>query len=230
MLNVRNKLWVKAIAWLIVLTFLPEQVAWAVDYNLRGALNGAVTPLASAATVATDASVLQGVQKDAAVDRMIADSITSSLKSLVGKQATDIKLSRQVSVHRNYPLNLTDNKIDELHTWMMDSGRNLVTCGAQALSGLFRAMGQNISPYQMAQSALLIDILSDSLDIYTYNQAKKLENSLYALANTALLYGYELKPFHWKDFYSNNKNISKALNKLIPYIAFVDDDHMVLVK
>ena len=43
---------------MIVLTFLPEQVAWAVDYNWRGVLNPSGISIASSAAVAPDASVL----------------------------------------------------------------------------------------------------------------------------------------------------------------------------
>jgi Xaa-Pro aminopeptidase len=228
MLNVRNKLWVKAIAWLIVMTFLPEQVAWAVDYNWRGVLNARVSPLAQAAAVAGDPSVLAGSPQ--ASDKVVADEIKEVLTQLIGRRATDIRLPAGVSVHRNYPLSLTEEKVNELHAWMLDPSRNLVTCGALALTGLLKLMDIRLMPYQVAHYALLIDILSDSLDIYTYNKAKRLESSLYALAKTALLFGVELKPFHVNDFDLHNKVISKELNKLIPFIAFVDDDHMVLVK
>ena len=81
MVNWRNKPWIKAIAWLIVLTFLPEQVAWAVDYNWRGVLNGQGISAVTSAAVATDASVLQ---KDEASDKVIAGAIKDALSQLVG--------------------------------------------------------------------------------------------------------------------------------------------------
>ena len=163
-------------------------------------------------------------------DKAVADAIRASLSPLVGSQATDIRLSRQVSVHRNNPIQISQEKIDEIHAWMMDPARSLVTCGALSLAGLMAAMGQPMPAAQLAQYTLLVDILSDSLDIYTYNASKRLENSLYALRQTALLFGVELKPFYWNNFDANNKAIAKALNKLVPFIAFVNDDHMVLVK
>ncbi|MFH0876846.1 MAG: cysteine peptidase family C39 domain-containing protein, partial [Candidatus Omnitrophota bacterium] len=139
-------------------------------------------------------------------------------------------MSRDITVHRTYPLSLNQEKLQELHEWMLDPARKLVTCGAMSLAGLFKLMGRRISPLEVAHYALLIDIISDSLDIYTYNSAKKLESSLYALAKTSALLGVELKPFYWSNFDLDSKEIAKALNKLIPFIAFVDDDHMVLVK
>ena len=227
MLDVRNKLWIKAIAWLIVLTFLPEQVAWAVDYNWRGALNAGMSPVVRAASVAQGSSVLN---QSLGSDKVIADGVKEALAQLVDKNATDIRLANDVTVHRTYPLSLTEDKLNELHAWMLDPAHNLFTCGVLSLTGLLSLLGQRISPAQIAHSALLIDILSDSLNIYTYNSAKKLESSLYALDKTAALFGVQLKPFLWSDFDPDNKNITKVLNKLIPFIAFLDDDHMVLVK
>ena len=163
MLDIRSKLWVKAIAWLIVLTFLPEQVAWAVDYNWRGVLNAGVSPLAQSAAVAQDPSVLA---RSGVSDKVVADEIRDTLAQLVGQTATDIKLAPAVSIHRNYPLSLTEEKVSELHAWMLDPSHNLVTCGALSLNSLFQLMDIRVPSYQVAHYALLIDILSDSLDIY----------------------------------------------------------------
>ncbi|MFH1690997.1 MAG: hypothetical protein ABIC68_00285, partial [Candidatus Omnitrophota bacterium] len=206
---------------------LPEQVAWAIDYDWRGLVAGRMSPSVSAAAVAQDGSVLA---KDEASEKILADTVKEALSQLINKTATDIKFSEQVTVHRNQPLALTQDKVDELYAWMADSRHNLVTCGALSLAGLSKLMGRQVSPFQVAHYALLIDILSDSLDIYTYNKDKKLESSLYALSKTAMLLGIELKPFYIPKFDLDNKEIAKHLNKLIPFIAFLDDDHMVLVK
>ncbi|HQP91841.1 MAG TPA: cysteine peptidase family C39 domain-containing protein, partial [Candidatus Omnitrophota bacterium] len=211
---------------MIVLTFLPEQVAWAVDYNLRGVLSGSGINAVSQAAVATDGSV---PKEQLASNQVIAKSIKESLSQLVNKDVTDIKLSRDLIIHRTYPLSLNEEKLNELSAWMND-GQDLITCGSYALAGMFGLMGRRINADQIAHYALLIDILSDSLNIYTYNKAKKLESSLYALDKTAEFFGIDLKPIYFKVFDLNNKEISKAINKLIPFIAFVDDDHMVLVK
>ncbi|MBI5873175.1 MAG: M24 family metallopeptidase [Candidatus Omnitrophica bacterium] len=236
MVNWRNKPWIKAIAWLIVLTFLPEQVAWAVDYNWRGVLNGQGISAVTSAAVATDASVLRknlsakDLVADEASDKVIAGAIKDALSQLVGKEATDIRLSDEVIVHRTYPLAITEDKVAELYAWMLDPAHDLVTCGALSLAGMLGLMGRRASSVQIAHYALLVDILSDSLNIYTYNKDKRLESSLYALAKTSALFGLDLKPFHFEEFELDNKAFAKALNKLIPFIAFVDDDHMVLVK
>ena len=105
MLNWRSKLWVKAIAWSVVIAFLPEQVAWAVDYNWRGMLKGQIASSVSQAAVAADPSALK---EDAASIKLVADSVKDALNQLINKQVTDIQLSRGVTVHRPYPLSLSE--------------------------------------------------------------------------------------------------------------------------
>jgi len=218
---------VKFVAWVIIAVFLPEQVAWALDYNWRGALTAGTAVSSSQAAVARGDFM---PFSDPRQDKMIADSLRDVLSQLIGKNATDIQISKQVAVHRTTPYQLTHDKLNEIDAWMRDGDRSLVTCGSQALAGLLASSGQGVSYLQVSHYALLFDLLSDSIDIYTYNRAKRLENSLYALSKTALLFGAELKPFQWSDFDADNKEIWKALRKLIPFIAFVNDDHMVLVK
>jgi hypothetical protein len=226
-LNITQKPWVKVVVWLVVLTFAPEQIAWAVDYNWRGMSSAGMTGSSPQASVAPGALL---PSQDKAANEAIANTLKAALVQMVGQNATDIRLSRSVTVHRTSPLALSENKVNEIDGWLREGDRSLITCGAQALAGYFRVIGQGVTPAQISHYALLIDLLSDSIDIYTYNKAKRLENSLYALSQAALLFGAELKPVHFVNFTADSKEISKVFAKMVPFILFVDDDHMVLVK
>jgi len=190
------KFWIRAVALIIVAIFIPEQAAWAVEYNpailwhnpsyapLYGSLNTlANTPLEAKAFNMT-----------------VASSLLHSLKPLTSHKASLIRLKRGLQVERK--VDLTSQKLKALYEWLRQPQTETVPCSTYTLYNFLQASGKNLNPASIASLLLFIDILLGNVQ----TGQNTIYNSLYAMGKTAAYFGLTLYP-------------RKIKTKSVPYVT-----------
>ncbi|MEK9149396.1 MAG: cysteine peptidase family C39 domain-containing protein, partial [Candidatus Desantisbacteria bacterium] len=115
--------------------------------------------------------------------------------------------------------------VQKVIDWIKNLPGSVINCAIISLSGLLTKLGKNVSREELAQKAIIIDILSGALNDTTAKGAK-LELSMYAIKLTAESKGVQLY------------GVSGSLDELMaagPFIAHLDmnndgtGDHFVIV-
>ncbi|MDD5281728.1 MAG: cysteine peptidase family C39 domain-containing protein, partial [Candidatus Omnitrophica bacterium] len=198
------KAWIRVVAFIVVAVFLPEQVAQAVEYDWRILWNKPVT-----------GSIAPSYLKDlSGIDTALA--IRNILKDIANKPITAIKISSNLTIGLDKPLEMSNQKIDEIFQWL--KGR---PCGSKALYDYLNYTGLKVTEQDIAILALTIDILNDV--VKPEGNPEVIKTSLYALSKTSEFFGQRLYSVKL-----DLNNLDKKID-LTPFIAHVNGDHYVLV-
>ena len=223
------KTWIRIVALIVVAVFLPEQVAQAVEYDWR--------VLWQKPAIGTFApSYLKDIRT---ID--IPLTIRNILKDISGKPVNAIKISPNLTINLEKPLNISKQRIEEIYNWLQGK-----PCGAKALYEYLSYKG--LSPkgtdpvlegtvpdtleQDVAVLALTIDILNDV--VKPEGNPEVIKNSLYALSKASEFFGHKLYPVK----VDSTKGLSPSeLNQGdlkgtvpdVPFIAHLKGDHYILV-
>ncbi|MDD5486988.1 MAG: DnaJ domain-containing protein, partial [Dehalococcoidales bacterium] len=195
------KSWIRAVAFIVVAVFLPEQVAQAVEYDWRVIWN---KPVVGAST-----GYLANLN-----NINTALTIRNILKDVANKPVNSLKVSSNLTIKLDKPLKMSNQEIEELTEWLKGK-----SCGSKALYDYLNYTGIKASESDIAIMALTVDILNDV--VKPEGSPKVIKNSLYALSQAAKFFGIDLSPVKIKP--------DAELNKLTPFIAHLNYDHYVLV-
>src|SRR3989338_6369501 len=86
--------WIKVVAWILVIVFAPEQIAWAIDYDWRSIWR------TSTAQASNSATIPYAALKSAGFEKQIAFNIKESLGSLQRTQTQSLQFSNDVIIER----------------------------------------------------------------------------------------------------------------------------------
>ena len=197
------KTWMRVVAFIVVAVFLPEQAAQAVEYDWRVLWH---KPAASAFVPAY-------LQNATNIDIPLA--VKNILKDVSGKSVTAIRISPTLSVELGKPLNISQQRIEEIYNWL--KGR---PCGSKALYDLLNSNGIQAGEQDIAVFALTIDILNDI--VKPEGNPEVIKNSIYALSKAAEFFGLKLYPAKVSGLLPDSKDLT-------PFIAHLNNDHYVLV-
>ncbi|MFA5275693.1 MAG: cysteine peptidase family C39 domain-containing protein, partial [Candidatus Omnitrophota bacterium] len=195
------KAWIRAVAFIVVAVFLPEQMAQAMEYDWRVLWQKPAVGTAFAPAGLRDLST---------IDTALA--IKNILKDIANKPITSIKISSNLTVDLDKPLEMSNQRIEEIFNWL--KGR---PCGSKALYDFLAYQGNKVEEQDIAIMVLTVDILSDV--VKPEGNPKVIKNSLFALAKTSEFFGQKLYPV----------KISSLPSAPVPFIAHLDTDHYVLV-
>ena len=197
------KAWIRIVAFVVVAVFLPEQFAQAMEYDWRvlwqkpivGA--GAFTP-----------PYLRDVRQ-----ADIPLTVKNILLDIAGKPITSVRISPELTVELEKPLNISKKRIEELYNWLQGK-----PCGTKALYDFLSYKGKQVQEQDIAVMALTVDILNDT--IKPVGNPKIIKNSLYALSKASEFFGQKLYPV---------KIANLEMSNLAPFIAHLNGDHYILV-
>ncbi len=200
------KAWIRIVAFVVAAIFIPEQVAQAVEYDWRvlwqKPASGAFAP-----------TYLKNISE---ID--IPSAIKKVLLDIANKPITAIKISPTLTVELEKPLNISQQRIEEIYNWLKGK-----PCGSKALYDFLTYQGVQVIEQDIAVLALTIDILNDV--VRPEGNPEVIKNSLYALSRTAEFFGHKLYPVKL-DF---NTITQEPYNTITPFIAHLKGDHYVLV-
>ncbi|MBU1997875.1 MAG: hypothetical protein KKE64_00090, partial [Candidatus Omnitrophica bacterium] len=203
------KSWIRIVALVIVVIFVPEQVAQAAQYDWRVLWN---KPVLSTFTPMLSPAPLRDI---ASLD--IAVAVRNILKDVSGKPITSIKVSPTLTIELDKPLNISKKRIEELFEWL--KGR---PCGSKALYDYLKYKGQDIQEQDIAIMALTVDILNDI--VKPEGNPSVIKTSMHALAKTAEFFGHKLYPVK-----VNLPLTTYPLSLNAPFVAHLTGDHYILV-
>jgi hypothetical protein len=197
------KAWIRVVAFIIVAVFLPEQIAQAVEYDWRilwqkPAVNSFYTP-----------AYLKNIHQ---ID--IPLTIKNILKDIANKPVTAIRLSQEITIELEKPLNLTSERIEEIYNWLKGK-----PCGSKALYEYLAYEGSRVEEQDIAVLALSVDILNGV--IKPEGNPKIIKTSLYALSRASEFFGHKLYPV-------KGLSLEGAVSR-VPFIAHLKGEHYVLV-
>ncbi|MFZ2937295.1 MAG: hypothetical protein WA066_01140, partial [Candidatus Omnitrophota bacterium] len=175
------KAWIRVVAFIVVAVFLPEQIAQAVEYDWR-----VIWQKPTVASLYTPAYLKNSQQFDVPL------AIKNILKDVANKPVNAIKLSPEITIELEKPLELSNQRIEEIYNWLKGK-----PCGSKALFDYFSYTSQGRSvpgslEQDIAVMALSIDILNDVTK--PEGNPEVIKNSLYALSKTSEFFGQKLYP------------------------------------
>lgn len=218
----RFKSWIRAVALLIVMVFIPDQISWAFNYNPQVLWGEKLGKGANVLAVDPNAS------KDEVVSKQIATSINHLLEQVAYKEHTKIQLQLpqlkdegEGSQGRSLVIDpktvITRNRIRQFTEWLVKPEIHPLNCGIYALKDILVNYNIHVSLEELSVSSLAVDILSD---IIRPGEAK-LKTSLYAINRVANGYG-----LNFKSIKIDPKDVVKLPT---PFVANFDSEHFVYV-
>ena len=131
------KSWIRTVAVVVILTFLPEQASWAFNYN--------------PAVLWKDKQAQHVENPDASPEEVASTRIAASIENLLNqiayKQSSRIQLKipnasvsdpelNDRSLEINSDVFFTNNRIKEISSWLRDADIHPLNCGVHALRDL----------------------------------------------------------------------------------------------
>ena len=217
----RFKGWLRAVALIIVLVFVPEQASWAFNYNpavLWGGDDAQVT------------SIAPGASTDEVVSARIASSINHLLKQISNQEHTRIQLQltdnaianpkenkKNLLIDSNIVFN--NNDISSVVTWLKNPDIHPLNCGVFALKDILASFNKDASLEELSVSSLMVDIMR------RYCQAGRSKVKNVSLCDQA---GYRMRTVWELSAVKLRPNDVVKLQP--PFIANFDSEHFVMVK
>jgi len=209
------KAWIRVVAFVVVAIFIPQQVAQAVEYDWR--------VLWQRPAVGTLNTFAPAYLKDTrSLDIPLA--VRNILKDISGKSVNAIRLSPELTLKLEKPLNISKQRIDEIYEWL--KGR---PCGTKALYDYLTYAGAQVAEQDIAVLALTVDILNGV--VKPEGNPEVIKNSLFALSQASAFFGHKLYPakIDFNQGQSPKNNTLIDLSGTVPFIAHLKGDHYVLV-
>ncbi len=203
--------WIRVIAALVVLVFLPEQASWAMGYD---------------PTILWAPKQLMGTGQEGYVSNFVAENIKRSLDFLANKPLQKIKISENLVVDGvDNPKDkkvISVREVKKIYDWLRSSSTQVSNyCGVYALNNFLKYRQKTANQYELTLQVVMVDILSGNIKDYK----GQLRSTLFAIQKVAGGFGFELEAFKVKP----QELIDEALNKLTPFIAHLNSEHFILV-
>ncbi|MFC1675069.1 cysteine peptidase family C39 domain-containing protein, partial [Candidatus Omnitrophota bacterium] len=204
------KAWIRVVALVVLMIFIPEQVAQAVQYDFSMLWKGSQGP--------TGTFLPQYAKNPGQMDIPLA--VKNILSNMAGKKINAIRLSPEFTLELQKPLNISKQRIDEIYAWLKGK-----PCGSKALYDFLAYKGVSVVEQDVAVLALTIDILNDV--VKAEGEPEVIKNSLFALSRASEFFGHKLYPAKIDEGLSPQGTV--PLTELTPFIAHLNGDHYVLV-
>ncbi len=224
--------WIKWVAIAILLTFIPEQVSWAFNYNpvvLWGKTPHLSSPLGGEEQGEGAGTINSSLTPEQITSHQIAQSVESLLSLIAYKERTRVQLQLpnssetdpQLSQNRSLLIDanvfLTRNNIQQFTSWLKTPDIHPLNCGVYVLRDILTYYDIDVSLEELSVMSIVVDILSDIIK----PGDPKLKTSLFAINKIVDAYGLNLK---------SARMASEDILKLkTPFIANFKDEHFVMV-
>ena len=217
----RFKKWIRQVALIVTIVFVPEQVSWAFNYD--------PSVLWRDKFAAQNAAALNNPQAspEEISSAQIAASVENLLKQVAYKEKSRIqlKLSPAASLGSSADQSLlldsnvffTNSLIKEVYDWLRNPGIHPLNCGVHALKDILASREIDVSLEELSVLTLMIDLMSNIVK----PGEEKLKTSLYSIHRIVEAYGLDLKPMK-----SKPENLFKLQT---PFIANFGSEHFVTV-
>jgi len=206
------KKWVRVVALLVAVIFIPEQISWAINYNpavFWHNLEFTAQPLNN----------LGGLTPPQITNELLAENLKRSLQPLLNKPLTQINFGRGVLLDLGQtPVRLSKDKLERAYQWLRKNDTQAIHCGIYVLYNLLRAYHKAVSLEHLANTVFLIDLLSATIDEDIEKAQPLVKSSLFALAKAAEYFGLKLYP----------AKVASLSEIEPPFIAHLDN-HFVLI-
>ncbi|MFC1594096.1 cysteine peptidase family C39 domain-containing protein, partial [Candidatus Omnitrophota bacterium] len=195
-LKSRFPTWIRAIALLIVAVFLPEQIAWAMEYSPSILFPNAAQQQMQQQpqTQQQPGNLIQGGQQQVQPpsEMIIAENVKRSLNSLTYKTLKNVSLDENLEVinENEDGIFLTRRKVNRIYNWLLDPATKPINCGIQGLGYILKGYGIETTLEEMAILTILTDIIAGTIEAYQ----GQLLVSLYSLSEVANNYDVTLYP------------------------------------
>ncbi|MCK5180724.1 MAG: hypothetical protein KAR32_14425, partial [Candidatus Omnitrophica bacterium] len=211
--------WIRTVALILVLIFLPEQVSWAFNYNPLTLWGQKDQQIVSVGPEATPEEIISA---------RIAGSINHLLKQVAYKENTRVQLQltndaisnpelNQISLFIDSATVFTKNRIRRIIEWLQEPDIHPLNCGVYALRDILASYDVDTSLEELSVSSLMVDLMND---IVKPGEAK-LKTSLFAINKVIDAYGLGLKPAKLAP--------ADVLKLQTPFIANFESEHFVTV-
>ena len=137
------KTWIRVVALLVVAVFLPEQVAWALEYN-PATLWRHLNPLSFLQSSATNPTLDPKVFNHA-----VSQSVTHFLKPLVNKTVNQVQIKEGLVIDAKGK-SLSKKEIASLAEWLKQPETETVPCSAYVLYNLLKNEGISVRVEELA--------------------------------------------------------------------------------
>src|SRR3989338_2096946 len=226
--------WIRAVALVIVLVFVPEQASWAFNYNplvLWGNKTGDPstslgTPFGRSGQQATNDERRTTPSDDEIISARVAASVQHLLDKVAYKEKTRIQLQLtdpedDLTVQRSLLIDsdtmFTRNRIREITGWLKDPNIHPLNCGVYAMKDLLASQKVEVPLEELSVATLIVDLMSDIVK----PGEPKMKTSLYAINKVAGAYGLNFKPA--------KLDPADILKLKTPFIANFGSEHFVTV-
>ena len=127
------KAWIRLVAFILVVVFVPEQAAQAAQYDWRilWAQPGTYSP-----------NYLKNLNQN---QFDIPQAVKNILKDLSGKQINAVKLSSNLTLQLDKPINLSEKRIEEIYDWLKGK-----PCGSKAIYDYLRYRSLDVAEQDVA--------------------------------------------------------------------------------
>jgi hypothetical protein len=207
----RFKAWIRAVALLVVVVFVPEQTAWAMGYD---------------PSVLWAPKFYLGTGQAGYVANFVAENVRRSLNTLVNKPLGQVQIAQNLVVNvrtgTQQAAYFSRADIKKIYDWLRDPATQIDNyCGVYALHSLLKAHKIEISLEELALRLVLVDLLTGNIK----ELKGKLKTSLFALDRVADSFGIRLYPIKVQ----SDQLINESTNKVAQFIAHFNSDHFTYV-
>ncbi|MCM8801124.1 MAG: hypothetical protein NC912_03815, partial [Candidatus Omnitrophica bacterium] len=179
------KAWIRVVAFIVLVVFLPEQVVLPIEYNPAIFWKHPVPPN-------TQYSLLNTKIDPAVFNKAVARSVYRFLKPLINKPASQIQLKPGLTIETSN-LQLTTSHLKLLYEWLKKPETETAPCSVYVLYNLLKEKGIQVRVEELSTLLILIDTLVGNIDAKLTSNSY-FYNSLYALQKTAEYFGLKLYP------------------------------------
>jgi len=219
----RFKSWIRTVALLVVLVFLPEQVSWAFNYNPAVLWGTSSTPV----QVMTLDPQSPQISQEEIMTAQISSGVANLLEQIENKENAQIKLglsssdsdpvSQENSVLISSKRKITPDYVHSVKAWVSDPNIHPFNCGVYALKDVLEHNKIPASLAEVAVATLSVDLLNNIVE----PGEKFLKTSLFAIEEVAR--GYRL------NVQAVKVDTQDILYLNTPFIANFGSEHFVTV-
>ena len=221
---------IRSIAIVVILVFVPEQASWAINYNPSvlwpkhfAAPQGMMynQPQAGVPGTETPGNLTPFASPETFVSAQIAGNIKHLLGQVKGKKDLRLELAldenNEKSVFINLNRNFTNSDISQITNWIARPDVHPLNCGVYALKDILDYHGVETTLEQLSVSTLAVDLLSNIIR----PDDPTLKTTLFAIN--------QLTESHELDYRSVKMSSEQIVKLDAPYIANFEGEHFVTV-
>jgi hypothetical protein len=228
--------WMKAIAIVVICTFVPDQISWAFGYNpavlyrnlpIFGMQDASMPMSKPALQIAGSLEYLLKQIQDRPklhlqlnLDQANNDANANS-SGVIASNGSSTVIPAKAGIHTldiDTKTVFTADKINQITQWLNTPNINVLNCGVYSLKDILEANGIKRSLSEISVMTLSVDIMADIIKI----GEPKLKTTLFAINKTAKALGL--------DYQSLKVTPQDELKLKMPFIAHFKNEHFVTVQ